>query len=82
MRLNVYAIYDRLGNNYSNPFVLNERIAKRQFDYMAREYSDIDCTDREIHHIGWYDNETGELAPMEPAMNVYDLEENHKNARS
>lgn len=81
MKLNVYAIYDRLANNYSNPFVLNERIAKRQFDYMAREYNDIDCADREIHQIGWYDNETGELAPTEPAVNVYDLEEANKNAK-
>lgn len=77
MILNVYAIYDKMAESYSNPFVLMEKTARRQFEFMAKDYHEIDCKDKEVHLIGYYNNETGELAPVEP-QNVFDLEEAHK----
>ena len=64
MKLNLYAIHDKLAGNFSNPFALDERIAMRTFSFMAKERAEIECMDREIVKVGEWDNETGELVDM------------------
>lgn len=64
MTFNLYAIHDKLGGNFSDPFVLDARVALRMFNYMTKERREIDCADREIVKVGEWDNETGELVDM------------------
>lgn len=92
MLMNVYAIHDELADIWSNPFVLNEKTASRTFQFMAKQRAEEECKDQKIYLIGHYDNETGEIGPMDNTTNimisqsateVYDLEKewkkNHEN---
>lgn len=64
MKLNMYAIHDKLAGSFSNPFTLDERTAMRTFNFMVKERAEIECEDREIVKVGEWNNETGELADM------------------
>lgn len=64
MKLNLYAIHDKLAGNFSNPFILDGRVAMRTFNFMVKERAEIDCADREIVKVGEWDNETGEIIDM------------------
>lgn len=59
--LNIYAIYDRLADKWSNPFNLDERVAERTFRWMTKERKESDCEDREIYYIGQYEETTGTI---------------------
>ena len=73
MIINIYAIYDRLAEQYGKPMFLQAKVAKRNFDWMAKENSTENCTDKEIHELGIWNDETGEIISHAPTK-VYDLE--------
>lgn len=77
MTLNVYAIHDKLAQSYSNPFVLDTRIALRTFRHMVEERSLADCEDREVVLLGTYDTETGEIESLYQQYQevAYDMEQ-------
>lgn len=64
MKLNMYAIHDKLAGTFSDPFVVDERTTMRTFNYIVKQRREIDCEDREIVKVGEWDNETGELVDM------------------
>lgn len=64
MKLNMYAIHDKLAGTFSNPFALDGRVAMRTFNYIVKERNEMECADREIVKVGEWDNETGELVDM------------------
>lgn len=70
----IYVIYDRLAEQFSNPFILDMRTAARTFKYMTKERAEADCEDKEILYMGRYNNETGEIATDEEPLKVWDLE--------
>lgn len=59
--MNVYAIYDKLAEKWSNPFVLDGRVAERTFRYMTKERNEADCEDRVVYLIGQYNPDTGDV---------------------
>lgn len=77
MIVNIYAIYDRLAEQYAKPMFLQAKVAKRNFDWMAKENSAENCTDKEIHELGVWNDETGEIISHAPTK-VYDLEQAQK----
>ena len=84
MTLNLYAIHDKLANNFSNPFALDQRVAMRTFNFMVKERAEIDCADREIVLLGYWNNETGELDSYKSASyydyeTVFDMEQAKKD---
>lgn len=64
MKFNMYAIHDKLAGNFSDPFILDERVTQRTFKHLVKQRREIDCEDREIVKVGEWDNETGELIDM------------------
>lgn len=73
MITNIYAVYDRLAEEYNKPMFLQAKVAKRNFDWIARENTSENCQDKEIHEIGYWNDETGEITGHAP-IKVYDLE--------
>lgn len=73
MIINIYAVYDRLAEQYGKPMFLQSKVAQRSFDWMAKENNSENCADKEIHELGIYDDETGEIKGHAP-VKVYDLE--------
>ena len=74
MTLNICAIRDKLAQSYSNPFVLNPKIALRTFRHMVEERSLADCEDRDIMLLGTYDTETG-VIETSYRNDAYDMEQ-------
>ena len=77
MIINIYAIYDRLAEEYNKPMFLQAKVAKRNFDWIAKENTEENCADKEIHEIGYWNDETGEITGHAP-IKVYDLESKQK----
>lgn len=73
MIINIYAIYDRMAEQYGKPMFLQSKVAQRNFDWMAKENAAENCADKEVRELGVYDDETGEIVAHEP-VKVYDLE--------
>lgn len=68
----IYAIYDRLAEQFSNPFVLDMRTAARTFKFMTKERAEADCEDKEVRYLGRYNSETGEII-SEEQLKVWDM---------
>ena len=73
MIANIYAVYDKLAGTYANPFMLNKRVANRTFRWMQQDTDAKDLEDKEVHLLGTFDNETGQITSCEPYA-VYNLE--------
>lgn len=70
----IYAIKDELAKLYSGPFImLNKEVAMRSFHFMAEEREESEIKDNKAYLIGLYNDETGEIKPIEP-KEVCDLE--------
>lgn len=74
----IYAVYDQVAQLYSKPFIMMEKVAARNFNYMARKWEDEECEDRVIKQIGEFEDTTGIIVPMTPKT-VYDLDNAHKS---
>lgn len=77
MIINIYSVYDRLAEQYGKPMFLQSKVAQRNFDWMAKENTAENCADKEIHELGVFDDEKGQLIGHEP-VKVYDLESKQK----
>lgn len=69
----IYAVYDRVAETYGAPFTMLEKTAHRQFHWMAAESEAKDVQDKVVRKVGYWYNETGEIAPCDPET-VADLE--------
>lgn len=61
MVVNMYSIHDKLADTWSNPFCLMEKVAQRNFEYMAKEMADADKKDREVVHVGLMETDDGTI---------------------
>lgn len=79
MELNIYAIKDELAGTYGNLMVVNPKVAKRTFKWMAQEMEKAECDDKRIYLMAKYDNERGTITQDAMPEMVYNLEEEKKN---
>lgn len=79
MTFNLYSIKDELAGTFANLMVVNEKVAQRTFKWLMQESEPEDCDDKRIYLMGAYDNETGQISPIQPQL-VYNLEEEKKHA--
>uniref|UniRef100_A0AAU8B6L8 Nonstructural protein n=1 Tax=Dulem virus 206 TaxID=3145683 RepID=A0AAU8B6L8_9VIRU len=66
MIVNIYSIRDELAETYGNLFLVQEKVAMRQFVYMQKEMEEPDRKDRVIYLMGTYNIETGEIKTTHP----------------
>lgn len=79
MELNIYAIKDELAGTFGNLMVVNPKVAKRTFHWMAQEMEKAECDDKRIYLMAKYDNEHGTITQDAMPEMVYNLEEEKKN---
>lgn len=66
MRTNIYSIYDTVAKIFNKPFTeFNDETATRSFKASAPDQPHIG--DYSLYHIGYYDDNTGEIIPVDPA---------------
>lgn len=73
MTVNIYSIRDELAETYGNLFLVQEKVAQRQFLYIQKEMEEADKKDRVIYLMGTYNLDTGEICPIHPQA-VFKLE--------
>uniref|UniRef100_A0AAU8B826 Nonstructural protein n=1 Tax=Dulem virus 205 TaxID=3145682 RepID=A0AAU8B826_9VIRU len=66
MIVNIYSIRDELAETYGNLFLVQEKVAMRQFAFMQKEMEEADRKDRVIYLMGTYNIETGEIKTTHP----------------
>lgn len=76
--MKIYAIYDRLAETYTAPFVLEERVAQRTFEWMKKDASEQQRADREIRELGEWSEKEGFTMISEPKK-VFELAEVKKD---
>lgn len=65
MRTNLYSVYDTIAGVFNKPFVEhNDDTAKRAFQASASEQPHL--ADYSLYHLGYYDDTTGEIIPVDP----------------
>ena len=72
MELGIFAIKDELAEVWGNLFIMPLKVSKRNFDFMAKDRSEVECKDQVIYLMGQYDNQTGEIKLCKPEP-VYNL---------
>lgn len=76
--MKIYAIYDRLAETYNAPFVLEERVAQRTFEWMKKDATEQQRADREIRELGEWSEKEGLTLITEPKK-VFELAEEKKD---
>ncbi len=74
MVFQVYAVKDELAGTFGNLMVVNEKVAARTFKWMAQEMEKSDTEDKRVYLIAQYDNESGQLAPLQMPEMAFNLE--------
>jgi len=73
MRTNIYSIYDTIAKIFNKPFTeVNDASAKRSFETAGQNQPH--SADYNLYHIGYYDDNTGEIIPVDPekiAMGIH-----------
>lgn len=76
--MKIYAIYDRLAETYTAPFVLEERVAQRTFEWMKKDANEQQRADREVRELGEWSEKEGITLISEPKK-VFELAEEKKD---
>lgn len=67
MNYQLYAIYDKVAEQYGSPFVsLNDAVAVRSFNAECKRNMLAEPTDFELYCIGLYDTSLGSITPNTP----------------
>lgn len=74
MITNIYSVYDRVAETYSKPFLLAEKVAMRNFNWMAKEWKEEEVQDKEVHLLGSFNDQTGEIIPITRIKIICNLE--------
>ena len=74
MVFQVYAVKDELAGTFGNLMVVNEKVAARTFKWMAQEMEKSDTEDKRVYLIAQYDNESGQLEPLQMPKMAFNLE--------
>ena len=74
MVFQIYAVKDELAGTFGNLMVVNEKVAARTFKWMAQEMEKSDTEDKRVYLIAQYDNESGQLAPLQMPKMAFNLE--------
>ena len=65
--MNIYAVYDKVAESYSEPFPsASHEVAKRDFRYTVRKYDDFLIKDLVLFWVGNFDKISGELISVCP----------------
>lgn len=78
MKVNIYSIRDELAELYGNLFLINPKVAMRQFGLMQQEMEAADRKDRVIYLMGTFDAESGEIELVHPQA-VFKLDREESN---
>lgn len=70
---NIYSIYDKVAEMYSKPFILNPKVAMRNFNFMAKNWKEEEVKDQVICLIGTFDDQTAAIETIKPKW-VFELE--------
>lgn len=76
--MKIYAVYDRLAESYTAPFILEERVAQRTFEWMKKDANEQQRADREIRELGEWSVKEGFTLISEPKK-IFELAEEKKN---
>lgn len=76
--MKIYAIYDRLAETYTPPFVIEERVAQRTFEWMKKDANEQQRADREVRELGEWSEKEGFTMITEPKK-VFELAEEKKD---
>lgn len=76
--MKIYAIYDRLAETYTAPFVIEERVAQRTFEWMKKDANEQQRADREVRELGEWSEKEGFTLISEPKK-VFELAEAKKD---
>ena len=69
MRTNIYSIYDTIAKIFNKPFrEYNDESAKRSFKTASQDQPNR--SDYNLYHLGYYDDNTGEIIPVDP-LKIY-----------
>jgi len=69
MRTNIYSIYDTVAKIFNKPFTEhNDESAKRSFQTASTDQPHR--ADYNLYHLGYYDDTTGEIIPVDP-LKIY-----------
>lgn len=74
MIFQIYAVKDELAGTFGNLMVVNEKVAARTFKWMAQEMEKSDTEDKRVYLMAQYDNETGQIAPLQMPEMTFNLE--------
>lgn len=74
MIFQVYAVKDELAGIFGNLMVVNEKVTARTFKWMAQEMEKSDTEDKRVYLLAQYDNESGQIVPIDNPKMVYNLE--------
>jgi len=74
MQKNLYSVFDRKANVYSNPFTsINDQVATRMFAHACRDTaSDVGMfpNDYSLHFVGVFDDESGQIDTIHPVQTI------------
>ena len=74
MIFQVYAVKDELAGTFGNLIVVNEKVAARTFKWMAQEMEKSDTEDKRVYLMAEYDNENGQIVPLQMPKMAYNIE--------
>lgn len=78
MIFQVYAVKDEMADTFGNLMVVNEKVAARTFKWMAQEMEKSDTEDKRVYLVAEYDNESGQIMPVNSPVLAYNLEKMKK----